>query len=183
MKTGLSITLITFCALTFFSCSSTQRQEQEQLRVADRYDPNADQTTLTIIPYGDIVIPGEWNKTEYNETSTQHFFTNSDSTILAISKNPHEKYPFYKESLNDSAFTAEYFKWDADFLVQQGYQTELVKDNQEKGYIIWRATAPGIENTYLFGSKNKYGYNFMLASDSLRDEQKISFLEEMYVKN
>lgn len=183
MKTLNMYKWIPVLAVMAAACSSPQTQEQNKLHVADVYDSHSDQTTLTILPYGDIVIPGKWVKTDYNETSTQHFFTNSDSTVLAVSKNPHEKYPFYKKNLNDSSFVSEYFKWDADYLVKQGYVTKLIKDSSGNGYVVWQAVAPGLDYMYLFGSKEQFGYNLMLTSDQMNKVERVQFLEDVFLKN
>lgn len=92
------------------SCSTTKTL----IIVADSYDQTKNVTTLTLLPYGNIEIPGEWTKTKYNEVSRQHFFVDKDSTSIAVTKNPQEKYPFYSENATDKEFARKFYEWEKD---------------------------------------------------------------------
>ena len=78
--------------MLLISCKTTQTN----LIITDNYDSEKNLTTLSILPYGDIVIPNQWVKTDYNRVNLRHFFENNDSTTIAVSKNPKNKHPIFK---------------------------------------------------------------------------------------
>ena len=125
MKTKTLIIGILF--LLNISCKTNQTS----MIVADKYDATNNQTTLTILPYGNIIIPNEWKKTSYNQVSKQHFFQNSDLTTISIAKNLKEKYPFYKTEQNDKEFVAEFVKWDSEYWKQQGLEILTIENKAE----------------------------------------------------
>ena len=151
--------------------------------VADSYDKDADKTTLTLIPYGNIDLPGRWTKTKYNEISRQHFFVNSDSTSIAVTKNPQEKYPFYKETMTDKEFAEEFYKWEHDFYSEQGFKIERLTSENEQNYVIWKAVGSGANTTFLYGAKNKYAYNFAVFEGNLPEEKRRDFLKNLFEEN
>lgn len=79
--------IITILLISVFSIAKSQRS----LITADNYNKKKDETTLVIIPNGNIVFPGKWHKIAYNQSSKQHFFRNADSTLLIIAKAPQNK--------------------------------------------------------------------------------------------
>jgi len=173
---------ITLCGviLLLISCKTTSTS----LIVGDSYNNKTDNTTLTILPYGNIVIPGQWTKTGYNSSSKQHsFIRESDSTFVSITKNPKGKYPFYKDSQTDFEFVTNFHKWDSDYRKEQGYKTEIIKENKETNYILWRILTDEVDNTFLYGLKNGIAYNFMVAESKMNLNEKIVFLEKMYQEN
>lgn len=97
------LTLLIFT--TLLGCAT----HQTSVVVSDNYNQEADQTTLTIVPHGNINIPGKWTKTSYNAVSRQHFFENKDSITIAVTKNPKDQYPFYQKDLSDKEFTTQYY--------------------------------------------------------------------------
>ena len=123
--------------------------------IADSYDEKKNQTTLTLLPYGNIVFPDKWTKTSYNQVSKQHFFTNNDSTTVAVTKNPKEKYPFYKTNQTDNEFVTDFVKWDAEYWEKQGLTITTVDNQADKGYILWQAKSDekNVNTIFLFGSK------------------------------
>lgn len=92
--------------------------------VSDAYDKESDQTSLTLLPYWTIPILGEWTKTSYNEVSRQHFFIDKDSTSIAVTKNPQEKYPFYRDTLTDIEFAEIFFEGEREFYEKQGFRID-----------------------------------------------------------
>jgi hypothetical protein len=101
---GLLIVALTSC-----------KTPQTSMIIADSYDEKKNQTTLTLLPYGNIVLPGKWTRTSYNQVSRQHFFTNHDSTTIAIAKNSKDKYPFFKPNRTDIEFVTSFVKWDSEY--------------------------------------------------------------------
>lgn len=159
------------------SCSTTQTS----MIVADTYDQDKDITTLTLVPYGNIDIPGQWTKTKYNEVSKQHFFIDKDSTSMAVTKNPHEKYPFYKQNLTDQEFAREFFNWEKDYYKKQGFEIDEITSGDN--FVIWTAKGTNANSIFLYGSKDKFAYNFAIFTDNWTKEKQIEFLRELFDEN
>lgn len=164
------------------------KTNQTNMIVADKYDVTKNQTTLTILPYGNVIIPKEWKKTSYNQVSKQHFFQNNDLTTISIAKNLKEKYPFYKAEQNDEEFVSEFVKWDSEYWKNQGLEISTIENKAENTYIIWNAkntneTKPEVNTFFLFGVKNNFVYGFSISSKVWNEEQKIDFLKNLYETN
>ena len=166
-----------------FVCVFACKTSQTTMIIGDSFDEKTNKTTLTLFPYGNIILQGKWIKTRYNENSRQHFFTNKDSTTLVVTKNPKEKYSFYKPDQNDKMFVTDFFKWDSEYWEKQGLNISTLLDSSDRGYIIWQATKTNVHDTFLFGSKNGFAYNFMATSKILSLENKIELLKEIYSNN
>ena len=153
--------------------------------VGDSYDENNNQTTLTIFPDGNILLPGKWTKTSFNHSSKQHFFKNNDSITVAVAKNKKENYPFYKPAQSDKDFLAEFTKWESEYFKSQGAAIHLLDDQAEKGYVLWKATIEkeNINTIYLFGLKTGYAYNLLADSKTWADEKTKAFLIKLFNDN
>jgi predicted phosphoadenosine phosphosulfate sulfurtransferase len=153
--------------------------------VGDNYDEKKNQTTLTMLPYGNIVLPDKWTKTSYNQVSKQHYFKNNDSTTVAVAKNQKQKYPFYKSEQSNKDFLTEFTKWESDHFKSQGATVSIIDDQSDKGYILWKAIIEkeNINTFYLFGLKGDYAYNFLADSKTWTDEKIKSFLIKLFNDN
>lgn len=153
--------------------------------IADSYDEIKNQTTLTLLPYGTIVFPDKWTKTDYDQASKQHFFTNNDSTTVSVTKNPKNKYPFFKPNQPDSEFVTEFVKWDGEYWKMQGLTVTTVDNQAEKGYILWQAKSEekNVNTIFLFGSKNGLCYNFSGTSTKWTETKIKDFLVQLYNDN
>jgi len=118
--------------------------------VADSYDENNNITTLTLLPYGNIEIPGQWTKSKYNEVSRQHFFVDKDSTSIAVTKNPQEKYPFYTETIADKEFARKFYEWEKDHYEKQGF--EIKEKSSGINFVIWTANGDNANTILLYGA-------------------------------
>jgi hypothetical protein len=150
------------------------------------YDKKKDQTVQVMLPHGNIGIPGQWEKTSYNQVSKQHFFKNGDSTILSVSKNPANKYPFFKAAFSDQQLVSEFVKWDSEYWQQQGLTIKVLKDESEKGFIVWQAKADKAYATntiFVFGCKKGFVYGFSATSKSWSEEKMQEFLTELFKSN
>jgi hypothetical protein len=177
-KTNIIIGLL-ILALT--SCKTTQTS----MLISDSYDEKKNQTTLTLLPYGNIVIPNKWKKASYDQASRQHFFENSDSTTVSVAKNPKNKYPFFKLEQTDKEFVTDFVKWDTEFWEKQGLTVTTIDNQSEKGYILWQAKSDErkINTIFLFGSKNGFAYNFSGSSQTWTDKTIKDFLVQLYIDN
>ena len=159
------------------SCSTTKTS----MIVSDSYDQNKNITTLVLLPYGNIDIPGQWTKTKYNEVSRQHFFDDKDSTTIAVTKNPQEKYPFYIETITNKEFVRKFFEWEKDHYKQQGF--EIKEKSKSENFIVWTVKGKNTNTIFLYGAKDGYAYNLGVFSDNWTEEKRIQFLKNLFVKN
>lgn len=150
--------------------------------VSDAYDKETNQTSLTLLPYGTITIPGQWTKTSYNEVSRQHFFIDTDSTSIAVTKNPQEKYPFYRDNLTDVEFAEKFFEWEREFYEKRSF---LIDRQGEEGqnYVLWKASGENANTLFLYGAKNGFAYNFAVFSDNWSDEKRVEFVKKLFEEN
>ncbi|MEQ8908708.1 MAG: hypothetical protein RIC95_05920 [Vicingaceae bacterium] len=175
MKNGLLILFLLGASLS--ACYQSYRS----VLVADSYNEEENLSTLTLIPYGEINIPGKWKKTHYNESSSQHYFDNEDSVTLAVTLNPQENYSFYTKSMNDSSFVSAFYQWEKSYFEKQGVQ--IKKLEQGNNYIIWSAKAEGVNSVFLYGSKRNIAYNLGFLDNLWEDKKRISFLKKLFENN
>lgn len=159
------------------------KSSYDSLLIADEYSEKKDMTTLTMLPYGSIEIPGKWDKVYYNESSRQHYFKNSDSVGIAITKNPMKNYPFFEEGMKAKDFSKAWYTWEEEHYSSKGIQIEQLKSNEEAGYVIWKATAERTNNIFLYGVKKNMAYNLGSVDDRWPEEERIAFLEALWKKN
>lgn len=171
---GLLIVALTSCKTT-----------QTSMIIADSYDEKKNQTTLTLLPYGNIVFPDKWTKTSYNQVSRQHFFTNNDSTTIAVTKNPRNKYPFFKPNQTDSEFVTDFVKWDSEYWEKQGLTITTIDNQSDTGYILWQVKSDekNVNIIFLFGSKNGLAYNFSGTSKKWTESKIKDFLVQLFNDN
>ena len=174
----------TFIALSLVLLSACKAAGTSMI-VGSDYDESKNQTTLTLLPYGGFVIPDKWTKTSYNEVSKQHYFHNTDSTTIALAKNPKEKYPFYKSGQSDKDFLTAFTSWESEHFKTQGAIITIIDDQPDKGYILWSAAVPaeGVSTIYLYGLKSKYAYNLSAYSKTWSNEKMQDFLVKLFDNN
>ena len=150
----------------------------------DTYNKKLNQTTLVLIPYGNVTFQGKWKKIRGTESSKQHFFRDADSTVLSIAKVPQNSYPFYEKGLDDQSFPLAIYNWEKDYMTANGrVQQKLITDQSDQGYILWQVEAKDVHTILLNGSRNQYAYNFSISSEKWSDERKIAFLTEIFKQN
>ncbi|MDR6300131.1 hypothetical protein [Mesonia maritima] len=172
----LKILIILLIGL-IISCSTTKTSSI----ITENYNKEQDVTTLTLIPSGNILIPGQWTKTKFNELSKQHFFTNKESHSIAVAKNPQKTYPFYSENTSNEKFVRSFFKWEKEYYEKQGFKI----NEKESGdnYVIWTAKANNVNTIFLYGAKNNFAYNFSILTDDLSESKRVKFLKELFQEN
>jgi hypothetical protein len=158
------------------------------LLIDSEYDDKRNETNYQVFPYGSVIIPGEWYRTNYNNTSRQQFFDNSDGITIAIAFSPCDKYEFNEDGEKKSFdFVTAYYEWDAGHLVSgRQMNQELIESNEADNYIIWRLFGQyndtPVDNYYLFGEYDGFAKNFcIMATDKWSRGDKIAFLKTMYL--
>jgi hypothetical protein len=174
------LTLFTFAILG--SCLSTQ---STSVLYSDNYDKSTDKTTVMILPYGSVKVPGKWVKTSENSISGQHFFIGADSVRIAVALQPWDRYEFsYKNpEVTPDNFVKKFYEWEADYFKKQtNGEIDLVIENQEKNYLIWSIVAPTLDEHYLFGLKGKTAFSLKVVADKWDEQKKVDFLTGLYVE-
>ena len=154
------------------------------------YNKEKDETVYFVIPYGNITLHGHWIITNYNSSSRQQFFRNSDSVIIAISFGPCDKYEFNTDTLKTGfEFVKSFYEWDSQYFSEtNGLSAELIEQDSSKNFIIWKLYGflndKKIDNYFLFGVRNCFVSNFLvLDTKKWKDSEKINFLRNLYIKN
>ena len=80
------------------SCMSLGNAAQSTI-VGGEYKADKNITEYFVMPYGEVSLPGKWEKWQYVSNARQQFFKNADSVTIAISFGPANKYEFNKNGL------------------------------------------------------------------------------------
>ncbi|MCD4819612.1 MAG: hypothetical protein K8S23_13065 [Candidatus Cloacimonetes bacterium] len=104
------------------------------------YDDKTDKTDYFVVPYGTVSIPGKWNKSNYNSSSRQQFFNNTDSVTISLSLDSCNEFEFNaNKTITGFEFVKSYYEWDSQFFIENfGLINKLLEQDPEKNYIIWR---------------------------------------------
>ena len=133
--------------------------------------------------YGIVTEPGNWELFNYAEDSKQYYLKNSENIIIAITINPKKNYSFYSPTQTDLETVSDYYKWEYDYRVDNGFKTSKLKKDKQKNYIIWKFTEEGIDNVFLYGVKSEFLVNYLVYTDQWEEGKKIEFLEQLYELN
>ena len=152
------------------------------------YDEKANRTDFTVFPYGEIGIPGKWEKAGYNQKSGQQLFENADSVSLAISFAPCSKYDFGTGRTGTGfEFVKAYYEWDSEYFVSQyGMKRNIIEQDSRNNFIIWHLEGlfegTQVDNYFLFGEKKSYVSSFLiLTTDKWTEKEKIIFLKNLFL--
>lgn len=176
MKRNLQILTLIFTLLSI-GCTTSKTS----VVIEDHYDADKDVTTLTIFPYGQIDIPGQWAKTKYDPVSRQHFFMDKDSTLISVTKNPQKNYPFYSKTMTEVQFAQSFFEWEKSYYEEKGFK--INEKATYKNYVLWTANGEQTNTLFLYGAKNEFAYNFAVFSDNWPEDQRTEFLVALYNTN
>ena len=166
----------------FASCSSTK---STSVIVGGDYDATKDVTTYMVFPYGDVELPGKWDKSQYSQSSHQQFFINQDSVIVAVSFAPYNKYEFnFDGALKGADFLLAYHKWEADFFQEQGLECPLIEMDSTNNYIIYKISGTYsdtvIDSFYLIReSKGAVSSYSIQRTDKWSDDKRLEFLKSL----
>lgn len=132
---------------------------------------------------GEVKIPGKWEQLNTADDSGQTYLKNGDGVVIAIAQNPKKVYSFFKS--NDSAFenVQSFYVLDSDYRKENKFKTEKIKENSKLEYIIWKFNDEKLDNVFLFGSVKDNFLNLLVYTNIWSEEEKISFLENLYKIN
>lgn len=127
-------------------------------------------------------IPGSWEYTGLDQSSNQHFFQN-DKGATGLSYNEKIKYDFHDKTQTEKEQLESYYKWESNYLKEQGQSIEILKRDEEQKYIIWKTTVEASENMFLYTTNKDKFISYVIASSEMTDTEKISYLEDFYKAN
>ena len=138
--------------------------QRTSMLVGGEYNETKNETDYFVVPYGSVKLPGKWEKTSYNSVSRQQFFRNNDSTTIAISFGPIDKYEFNADgSKKGYEFVEAYYEWDSDYFVNHGLKRQVLEEDRSKKYMIYRIYGQSEIDTYfLVGEKKGNVNNFSI---------------------
>ena len=132
----------------------------------------------------EIKLPGEWKINQILKSNGQVYFTNEDSTIVAIAVFMASKLPVYKETQTDFETAYAYYDWDSKYMKdEQKMEVKKVAENKDKAFVIWNAKDPYNDNYHLFARHRDLLYNIMIFDKEMPLEKQLSFLELLYDLN
>jgi len=142
-----------------------------------------DSTKLKYAPYKpEIKLPGEWKVKQV--LNTQVFFTNDDSTLVAISVFKAARLPVYKESQTAFETAYAYYEWDSKYMKdEQKMEVKKIADNKEKAFVIWNAKDKYNDNYHLFARQNDLLYNIMIYDTQMPVDKQLKFIQMLYDLN
>lgn len=168
--------LVTAIIILLSSCVS---QKQVVRVYADFYDKETDKTTVAMIPYKDIIIPGKWTIKEIIPSSKQVILTNNDSSTIAIAQNHKKGFPFYTDSITDSDLLNSYYEWETNHWISGGYNYNKILENSDEGYVICKFITDSFDNLFLFGVKNDMLVNYLIVT-KWEENKEVEFLENLF---
>lgn len=178
MNKAVKFCILLTLLLTIASCSTTYTSTL----FGDSYDKIKDTTTLTVIPYGNVSLPGKWTKSSYDDNSRQHYFVNKDSTTVAIVFGPCEKYEFYKSEMNKFESVNKFYEWDSSYLSETyNLNRTILKTDSVNCYLVWNMSGNGINNYFLSGRKGDFFFNIMIYSYKINEKIKLELLEHIFL--
>jgi hypothetical protein len=185
MRTNIIKTTFFSAMIILLTNCATQRTSTI---VGGEYNKTKDETEYFVFPYGSVVLPGNWEKTNYNQTSRQQFFINQDSIIIAIAFGRYNKYEFNRDgSKAGFNFVKEYYEWDSEYFIDShGLKRLLLESDSTNSFLIYRIYGQiekGKFDTYfLIGEKNGNVSNFSISdTDKWTVGEKINFLRKVFL--
>ena len=134
---------------------------------------------------GIVSIPGDWSLSSENKLTNQKFFRNKDSILIAITRNPMEKYSFYSLGMADTIFTQSFYDWEAKHFERQGLTVSVLEKHRNNEYIIWHVKGKeNLDATLLYAGKKNYGYALSIVEPrNLTMNQRKAFLIQLFRDN
>lgn len=171
--------------LSFIALLSNCATQRESTIVGGEYDAAKDVTEYFVLPYGQVALPGKWDKCGYNKIARQQFFSNQDSIIVAIAFGRTDKYDFNKDgALKGNDFVKALYEWESEYFKSEGLESQMIENDSEKQYVIYRIYGERLDTYFLIGEKNGKVSNFFINITSrLNENEKIKFLKRIFLTN
>ncbi len=177
----LKIYFFVIVVVCFTSCAT---QKYNNTIVGVDYNKKKNITNYFVIPYGNVSLPGKWDKTKYNPKSKQQFFKNKDNISISISFARYDKYEFNANgSLKGYEFIKNFYEWDSKYFVDTyKLQREIILEDSIKNFIIYKIFGENVNTYFLIGNKNGNISNFNISrTDEWDENKKINFLKNLFL--
>ncbi|MEN9444112.1 MAG: hypothetical protein RIS47_1002, partial [Bacteroidota bacterium] len=186
MKTNL-ITTILLATMTILMTNCVT--QSTSTIVGGEFNRKKNETDYFVLPLGSVVLPGKWEKTNYQPTNRQQFFMNQDSVSIAIAFARFDKYEFNKKgSQTGFDFLKACYEWDSNYFVEtHGLKRLLIESDSTNNFMVYRIFGQiekGEFDTYfLIGDKNGNISNFSISSTTKWTEsEKLDFLKGLFLQ-
>ena len=148
------------------------------------YKPDKNITEYFVFPYGEVSLPGKWEKLQYVSKSHQQFFINDESVLIAIVFGAVNDYDFNRNgSLKGYDFVKAYYGWESEYYSSSGFECKIIEEDQSRSYIIWRVLGQGADTYSLIGERKGHVCNFSVnLTDKWTEDEKVQFLKNIYIK-
>jgi hypothetical protein len=152
--------------------------------VGSEYKPEKNITEYFVFPYGEVSLPGKWEKWQYNSNARQQFFINNDSVLIAISFGTVSDYEFNRGGLlKGYDFIKAYYDWESEYFSSSGFECKIIEGDQSNSYIIWRLWGQKADTYFLIGERKGHVCNFSVnITDKWAEDEKVQFLKSIYLK-
>jgi hypothetical protein len=180
----LSFGVLVATSLLIAACRG---QKQSETDVRCEYVPDTDKTVLEESPYPEINLPGLWEYQNKANSGREYFLMQDDSIFISLAINPKDFYPFAKEAPTNDAFLKQLYSREATHFKSLGLKEKVLEQNTAHHYIIWKLYGKlygaYISKIYLMGIKHHNAYNFTVSRGMPVDQDRITFLKEVFEDN
>jgi len=151
--------------------------------VGGEYNADKDVTEYFVIPFGQVSLPGKWEKDNYVSNSRHQFFHNQDSVIIAIAFTNSSGYEFNSKGLlKGYDFVKAYYEWESEYFSSLGLEAKIIESDQSKAYIVWRVYGQDFDTYFLIGERNGRVSNYSVnATYKWTVDEKVQFLKGIYL--
>ena len=145
----------------------------------------SDTTRLKYAQYKPVIkLPGEWKVKQIIEGNGQVFFTNEDSTVVAIAVYLASNHNVYKKSQSDFETAYALYDWDSKYMKEEeNMEVRKISENRRKSFIFWNAKDADNDNNFLFARHEKLLFSFMIYDENMPLDKQLNYLEILYDLN
>lgn len=151
------------------------------------YNKRKDQSEYSVLPFGQISLPGKWKKEQFDKVSKQQRFIKSDDSLwLSVLFARCDRFEFnHDASQTGFAFVKAYYDWEKNFFTQTGeLKAEIIEQDSARAYLIWHlygvAKKQEVDCYFLYRDNNCRVSNFYLEyAQKLNASARISFLKSL----
>lgn len=175
---NISSLFFLFVLITFVACSTTKKTGAFTSATITNTEAKLDNGSV-------ILIPGEWTLKSQNKITHQSYYTNKDSIVISISRNPMAKYPFHKVGMTDTTFLDAFYEWESNYYKSRKYEVNKMEIGPQSDYIIWSVKGEDEVNALLlYAAKDPDALNLsVLEPKNLTLTQQKGFLIQLYKDN
>lgn len=153
------------------------------------YDEASGNTIYSVEPFGKVSISGKWMEGKFNPSTHQQYFYHKDTATLVVTIDACKNSPYYKKGFEGFDFVKKYFELEERYQSQlMDQKAELLVENIQDRYKIWRVHMDGIDQYFLCGVKdctcNECSYRLINLKSRKYDEAKAkAYLTEIFTSD